>query len=407
MNSPIELPVSELKLALTGFSKVISKSSLPVLRSIRVTKDADGRVSLAATDLDSFVSYRAEEEQPEKVPVTFLVPFESLAKTVKKALAKDRIGLFTEEKDRVVIRSMVSHTPIEEVFRVDPVEDWPVVPHVSGAIMPMQEVFKIAFKQAMDCASTEETRYVLNGVCLDTVEPQNHYVVGTNGRHLYAANSFCFDCKERIIVPNRRFLNWSGFLDDGLWSLAVQPGKEPEPSKDKDQKEEKEPGFIQIVSNHWTFITKLVDGVYPNWKQVLPDPNRPKTGFHLPEESVTAMLEILPRIPGADGLNDPVTLEMQSNQLLLRGRNSAKDRWTIIPVPGAIVPDQQIEVCLNRNYLAKALRMGLAEIELSPNGESVICRNGGRVIVIGPLRSELPKPEPAKPQTEPAASTQP
>jgi len=60
-------------------------------------------------------------------------------------------------------------------------------------------------------------------------------VVGTDGRHLYAANSFCFDWKERVIIPNRKFLLWPTFINDGTWSLAIAPGKEL-PPKTKDAK---------------------------------------------------------------------------------------------------------------------------------------------------------------------------
>ena len=57
MENIITLPVPELKTALTGLGKVVSRSTLPVLRTLRIRRDQAGTVSLQGTDLDSFLTY--------------------------------------------------------------------------------------------------------------------------------------------------------------------------------------------------------------------------------------------------------------------------------------------------------------------------------------------------------------
>ena len=65
MNTVIELPAAELKIALTGLGKVISKrTTLPVLEHLRVTRDKAGIVTLQATDLDATAVYQAEQPSP-------------------------------------------------------------------------------------------------------------------------------------------------------------------------------------------------------------------------------------------------------------------------------------------------------------------------------------------------------
>ena len=55
--TPFTLPVAELKPALTGLGKVVARrATLPVLSTIRIDRNTDGRLTLAATDLDAFVS---------------------------------------------------------------------------------------------------------------------------------------------------------------------------------------------------------------------------------------------------------------------------------------------------------------------------------------------------------------
>ena len=58
---PITLPMAELKPALTGLGKLIQKShGLPVLKTVKIERTAEGWVSLTATDLDAFATVRLE-----------------------------------------------------------------------------------------------------------------------------------------------------------------------------------------------------------------------------------------------------------------------------------------------------------------------------------------------------------
>jgi hypothetical protein len=67
---PITLPMAELKPALTGLGKLIQKfHGLPVLKSIKIERTAEGWVSLTATDLDAFATVRlAERARPGARP---------------------------------------------------------------------------------------------------------------------------------------------------------------------------------------------------------------------------------------------------------------------------------------------------------------------------------------------------
>ena len=83
MNQEIVIPVSDLKAALPGLNKIVSKrSTLPVLQAVRVARDAGGAVSLMATDLDAFATYTVKEAQSGPA-VEILMPFDQLTKTAK------------------------------------------------------------------------------------------------------------------------------------------------------------------------------------------------------------------------------------------------------------------------------------------------------------------------------------
>src|SRR5205809_7985152 len=97
----ITLPVSELKTAFSGLSKIISKRAvLPVLQHVRVERLADGAFTISATDLDAFASYRLEQSE-EGNAESILVPFTTLHSIVKGSAGKENIGLTKASGDRV------------------------------------------------------------------------------------------------------------------------------------------------------------------------------------------------------------------------------------------------------------------------------------------------------------------
>src|SRR5438067_891056 len=87
----INLPIAELKPALTGLGKIIGKrTTLPVLGIVKVERTKDGWITLTGTDLDSFVTVRLEEPS-EGAPVSILVPHEDLSRITKRCSANETL----------------------------------------------------------------------------------------------------------------------------------------------------------------------------------------------------------------------------------------------------------------------------------------------------------------------------
>jgi DNA polymerase III sliding clamp (beta) subunit (PCNA family) len=213
----------------------------------------------------------------------------------------------------------------------------------------VDDACKQALRQALECSSQDSTRYMLNGVCIDLSEPNCHCVVAADGRHLYSANTFRLDLKTSVIIPDRKFLNWSPFYDDGNWSLSVQADKEEKPA------------WIGIQSDHWNFLTKAIEGTYPNWRPLVLQPGPNSTRVILTEESVSLLLDVIPRLPGMNDLCRSISLVLKSSGLVLRGRDQANENWTEVPVPDGGVQGPDNEIAMNRTYLTKALRFGFSE----------------------------------------------
>jgi hypothetical protein len=121
----------------------------------------------------------------------------------------------------------------------------------------LDDAFKVALQQAFDCASVDSGRYVLQGACLDVSNKEAHYVVGTDGRHLFSANSFLFDIPQSLIVHSNKFLTWPGFMEDGPWTMRFQPEIKPEPKS----KTVGKPAWVRLDSDHWTYVSKPIEGL--------------------------------------------------------------------------------------------------------------------------------------------------
>src|SRR5258706_343021 len=124
-----------------------------------------------------------------------------------------------------------------------PVEEFPEIPRIKGESIPVNDALRQSIHQALDCASTDETRLILNSAYIDVSQKEGHYVVGTNGSHLFASNSFKLPLNESVILPAHKFIGWKEFNTDGEWQLRIAP-----PQTKDDQ------GHLQISSRRWRFI---------------------------------------------------------------------------------------------------------------------------------------------------------
>jgi DNA polymerase III sliding clamp (beta) subunit (PCNA family)/exonuclease VII small subunit len=378
MTKILELPVGELKHALTGLAKVINgRSSLPILGHMRVEPDGRDAVCLHATDLDTFVTCRIPARNLEQFPAC-AVSFDQLNKLVKTSKAD--LALLREDDGKLLVRYAIggslARTPVES----RDLTEWPPLPQMKSPASLLDDGFKTAFKQALECSSTDSSRYVLNGACLDVAQKDCHCIVATDGRHLFSANTFTFPLAKSVIVPDRRFLNWAGFVEDGAWHLAVEP--------------QSNPAWVKLHSDRWTVITKAIDGTYPNWRQIIPSQDG-RTRIAFTPAGVATILDSLPCLPTWHEQNLPVRLETVNNQFCLKGRASETEEWITVPVPETRIIGRGLSLTLNRTLLSKALRFGFTEFDYYSETEPIRFTAPGRKLIVMPLGTGNPTTRPA------------
>jgi DNA polymerase III sliding clamp (beta) subunit (PCNA family) len=376
-NSIIKLPVAELKAALTGLAKVVNKhSTLPVLGHLEVKRDPQGCVSITGTDLDTFATRRLEGEEPVGSPARFLVPFAELQKLGKTCPADETLELEPISEDKLILRHRIGSQPVEQVITTPAADDFPRAPEITTDSVDLDEAARVTLLNALDCASDDPTRLIIQGAYLD-VSRSGHYFVATDGRHLFASNSIHLAIASSVLIPDHRFISWGGFAKDGQWKLAVQEAGK------------KDSGYVRLESPRWSFITKQIDGNYPNWRQIVEDRQELTGTLEISDGGAEELRRIMPRLPGAESPNHVLGLTVYGTKLFLRGRNKDQEPWTEVEVPGVTITGDPATVYLNRQYLLKAIGFGLRQIGIQePLRPLRFHDNGSRQMVVMPVRVE-------------------
>ncbi len=400
MNSnAITLPVQILKnTVLPGLGRLIGRSrTLPVLQSIRVTRSSGGNVTLHATDIDSHAIYNMAEKQPGPA-LDMLVPFEPLNRLVKGLDRKETIGLALDGKTKISVNYQLAGSEMQKSLESVAVDEFPALPTISQTGFAVGPEFGVAVKQAFQCCSTDPSRQILNGACLDLTDAKLHYVVGTNGRILFSANSFCFDLKKSVILPNHKFLHSTELMDAGC-VVAVEP-----PAK------KEETGWIKLSNPNWTYIIREIHGPFPNWRQCVPLTEKPRTLIKLSPAAIKQILEVLPHLPGDMEPDHKMRFNIEADELRVEGPDYEKEAWAGVTVQDVKITGKPLTIALNRNYLATALKFDLNEVQFEDELSPMVYLNGGKRMVIMPVRLGNERARPASASAhvpEPSTTTQP
>jgi hypothetical protein len=220
---------------------------------------------------------------------------------------------------------------------------------------------------------------------------------------LYAANSFTFPFAGSLTIPDSKFLTSSGLLDAEVCFLSVQPGKKNEGKR------------ISLRNQRWDFVTREVEGPFPEWKKHLVKFNNQWTRIQLKPEAVASLLKVIPNLPGKDDQHQVVRLRVDK-VLTVEGRNKQDTEPTKVDINDVVITGKAKVISLNREYLLNALRFGFDEVAVLDELSPLVISKAGRQMVIMPVNphgsqtarptTPAPKPEPTTPP-QPEAEAQP
>jgi DNA polymerase III subunit beta len=233
-------------------ASVPTKTTLPVLANILVEATKDG-LSLSGTDLDISVSTTIPASVDQEGATT--LPARKLVEIVKE-LPNAAIRVTSSGEQRVQIECGRSKFKLLGLAR----EEFPAFPSVKfegGWKVAARELQKLIGHVAF-AASTEESRPILNGVLWE-LRPDRMRMVATNGHRL-----------ARMDVP-------ASGQSGGQADLIIPPKALEQIRRLFGGEEEIEIGksdnHLGFRSTSTQIYTRLIEGPYPNYEQVIPREN--------------------------------------------------------------------------------------------------------------------------------------
>lgn len=256
MNPGITVTGPDLRAALNKVAPVLERRiTIPVLGTVLVRSEkGSDSVMLCATDLDTEI--RATLPRVDKGEA-FSGCFSPAALRImgdgdEVRIARDAAGITTLSDGAVAlrIRDLISAVDFpESIIRgVSAVGEWVI----------NEDVLWRALDHVMPSISTEETRYYLNGICLDPVGAQT-VMVATDG-HRLGKYVLPDAVPSRVIVPRKAVgILFHAMRRGGNRPVSLQfYGTVDGPTR------------ISIRAEGIDIVAKLIDGTYPDYTRVIP-----------------------------------------------------------------------------------------------------------------------------------------
>jgi hypothetical protein len=145
---------------------------------------------------------------------------------------------------------------------------------------------------------------------------------------------------------------------------------------------------VVLRAGAWSaWLTVRGDARFPRIEHAIPDANGASTRLRLAPEDAAFLGRSLDRLPGGDAHNAPVTVDL-NGRVAVRAQAGGGDRVTELVLGRSGFTGEPVRLNTNRQYLARAVRLGFADLEVVGPDDPVACRDGRRAYLWQPLSRE-------------------
>lgn len=233
-------------------SIISSRTTLPVLSNILFHAEK-GKLTLSATDLE--VSVRTTLDADVQRAGGTTLPAKRIA-GIFREMPQEDISIDVDDRDIASIRCGSAAFKINGMSE----EEFPPPPTFeAGATYTIEQaVFREMLRNTSYAAAVEETRYLLNGTVL-SFKSDKLTVVATDGRRMALMEhemEFPKSAEADLILPLKTATELLRTLgSEGTLKIQATPKQ------------------IAFEFDQMVIISKLIDGTYPNFRQVIPSQN--------------------------------------------------------------------------------------------------------------------------------------
>ncbi|HFD92586.1 MAG TPA: DNA polymerase III subunit beta [Gammaproteobacteria bacterium] len=232
------------------------RQTLPILSNVQVSVSGD-KLTLVATDLEVQMSTHTEILDGSEGDTT--IPARKFLDICRALPDEASIALSVDNSEKATIRSGKSRFTLSTL----PAEDFPRIEAQQDAFRfdISQGTLKYAIDHTQFAMAQQDVRYYLNGLMMEMAGDTLRFVA-TDGHRLALCDIAMPEPgkiennneNQQVIIPRKGVLELSRLLEEDDTPVQIAVGS----------------NFIQLRTDRIEFVSKLIDGRFPDYQNVVP-----------------------------------------------------------------------------------------------------------------------------------------
>lgn len=306
---------------------------------------------IRAMSLDVAVEFRRPGSLPSE---QFALPLEFLAAC--EGRREEPVHIEAQDSGQVLVQWRDGPIPqLVQYDSADPVDLKAFPPIPERCVANPVSLLK-AMQDAAETTDVASTRYATNHVLL---VGKSRHIGATDGRQLLLQNGFVFPWDEELLLPANKVFGCPELAAQGM----VRIGRSE--------------NWFSLMAGPWAIHLRIgTDRRFPSLEHHVPQANAAAACCRLSPADAQFLLQALPRLPGSQDFNLPVTLDLNGS-VAVRARDG-HDQPVEVELSSSICSGQPMRVVTNRSYLLRAVKLGFREIRLFSPMSPVLCADAAR-----------------------------
>jgi hypothetical protein len=245
---------------------------------------------------------------------------------------------------------------VEAATAVD-AEQFPRMPAVLAENPP--RLWK-ALLEASETTDPGSLRYAL--ACVE-LQGARGRIVATDGRQLLVEDGFAFPWDEDVLLYGSKLFGCPEVVGD----QPVRVGRTGD--------------HVALQLGSWRFwLPTNQEGRFPDVSRHLPHTEEATARVQLARSDAAFLAQALPRLPGGDELNEPVTVELDG-AVTVRAKAAGQPKAMELVLTNSRWSGQSVRLHTNRRFLARAARLGFRELLVYGPRRPISCQDESRRFV--------------------------
>ncbi|MEH6502700.1 MAG: DNA polymerase III subunit beta [Cycloclasticus sp.] len=313
------------------FGVIERRQTLPILSNVYLSI-TDGNIKLSGTDLEVQVTAEASISSQETFKTT--IPARKLLDICRSLPEASQITLDFEQ-ERVVIKSAKSRFNLRTLSA----DEYPLFDELNytNQVLIPRDVLVRAFSKTIFCMAQQDVRYYLNGLMMEIVDGELQTVASDGHRLAFSKNKIDGESQSisQIIIPRKAAQEVLRLMEKYEGSVDIKIAK----------------NNVKFVLGGVQLNAKLIDGRFPDFKNVVPDES--KHSFNIDKQEFKAALARVSIL--SNEKYKGIRLDLSSQTMTINANNPEQDEAE--EEVGIDYDSEEMSMGFNSSYLMDALNV--------------------------------------------------